>query len=267
MVEFRFKLTNDQKGQIRKALADGKKQLYLEISHDQLIGGNSKTDISKQMLRRLTKVYNNKTSSKELFKSKQLKDLLGQNGGLAPAAVLTAAETGMSLFNDATAENQARVSNKIQRRIAKLQRGKGLTKQDEAFQEGIAAAIEQIANVKEGKGINISYGAGMEGSGFFSDFVDGFAYGFNPANWGEIAKLAASEIDHAIDSGKGLNEGNGFLRDVAKVVATPFTIAGDTIEKAIEPDREKRIKKKMAQKEGFKSFFLKKKEGQGIAIF
>lgn len=114
--------------------------------------------------------------------------------GIPIAAVASKAMDIHGQINEKTKENQERVSSIIRRRIKQLNGGAVMI--NNISQEFLEGAL---------KGVHHKGPLPRMGSGTVTEFMDGFWYGFNPANWPELINLAAAEIDDAIE-GKGYNK-------------------------------------------------------------
>lgn len=199
-------LTPAQRKRLRHFYASDDKDMRLGLTQANF-GGPDALLITMRDNKRLDNLQGNKgikiRISRSLINENFKKGFLSKpvpitSGGAVPiGVVLTAAQTGLDVFNNATAAQQAEVGDLIQRRLASLRRqGAGIPNlhNTNAFLEGAMKAMKEAQQLKKD--------SPQQGSGFFQDFAKGFAYGFNPANWPTLVELAATEIDAAIANGQ-----------------------------------------------------------------
>jgi hypothetical protein len=200
-MSYYFAFTPAQIKAVQAKLDDKYRSITLRMEPQQLLGGKTEVNVSKVILRKILVAVNKNKFVDIHFAFKQMKQIVEPRksdevmvGGLAPLAVLGAAQTGMEVFNSATAENQARVGNKIDRRLKYLRGGSATNEQDDVLLKGIKAGMEKAKMESQGGGWK-SDDVEFLGGGFWGDFVDGFAFGFNPMNWPKAVELLAAEID------------------------------------------------------------------------
>ena len=108
-----------------------------------------------------------------------------------PRAKLAAEAVGVAQDFLEDVGDDDRIRSIFRKRLQRL-RGHGVGDAPDPLLEGLLVAIKMAQK----DGLDLS------GEGVVQDFFDGFIFGLNPKNWGDIAKLGVAELDNAIEEGK-----------------------------------------------------------------